>query len=121
MIATRRREMDRVEDIPRKSAAVARELLTVAVTSEMKGNLFGNGQCRAPPLVIGRRLPRDFSSWLITRGFETSLNDSWVDLCIRTPRERRRNSMEDYIAHRRPPFFRVPTGSRIQRNVGRGV
>jgi hypothetical protein len=35
MIATRRREMDRVEDIPRKSAAVARELFMVTVAGDM--------------------------------------------------------------------------------------
>ena len=35
MIATRRREMDRVEDIPRKSAAVTRELFMVTVAGDM--------------------------------------------------------------------------------------
>ena len=35
LIATRPREMDHLEGIPRKSAAVARELLMVAVTSDM--------------------------------------------------------------------------------------
>jgi len=70
----------------------------------MKGNLFGNGQCRAPPLVTGRRLQRDFSSRLIAPCLETPPNDCWVRLSVRAPDGRRRNLTEDYIAHRRPPF-----------------
>ncbi len=87
--------MDLPEDIPSKSAAVARELVMVTVAGNLQCKLFGDDQHRPPPLVVARRLPESLLTRLIAEGRNKSLNDNWVRLSRLAPSSRRRNLMEE--------------------------
>jgi hypothetical protein len=84
----------RLENIPRKLATVASELIIVAVTSNMQRNPFSNCKRRSPPLLLGWRFPYYLRCLVIGATRQARLNDSWMSC---------RNLMEDYITHGRLP------------------